>query len=204
MFPPLRRDNSSIGRNDRFTPEEAAYYAAKIESLLNGEEAFLKRTEEKDFASLAADLDEVCSPDCDGEGDCMRCRAGKSTAWVTWDGKMMICGMIPDYEAPNVFETGYMKAWKWVTDKTDSIRLPAACSTCSLIDTCRACAAMVYTETGNFHTVPEYRCRMAHAYPEQVLRLADEITRKRTGENKTVKGEAFGNRATENLNEEVT
>ena len=43
MFPPLRRDPSQVGCNDRFTPQEAAYYAARIESLLNGAEAFLER-----------------------------------------------------------------------------------------------------------------------------------------------------------------
>ena len=175
MFPPLRRDNSSIGQNDRFTPEEAAYYAAKIECLLNGKEAYVEHIKKNDLASLMSDLDENCTSDCNGEGDCIHCRAGKSTGWVTWDGRLTMCGMIPDYDAPNVFETGYMNAWKCVTDKAEAIRLPAACSTCSIKDTCRACAAMVYTETGSFNMVPEYRCRMAHAYVGQAVRLADEI-----------------------------
>ena len=177
MFPPLRRDETSIGQNDRFSPEEAAYYAAKIESLLNGEEAFLRRAEEGNFAELAA-VDEECGIDCEGEGDCVQCRAGKCTGWVMWDGKLVACGMIPEENAPNVFEIGYMDAWKLVTAKTDAIRLPAACSTCEIKETCKACAAMVYTESGDFHTIPQYRCRMSHAYPGQVLKLADEIREK--------------------------
>ena len=178
MFPPLRRDSTCIGQNDRFSPEEAAYYAAKIESFLNGEEAFLKRAEEGHFAELAAASDEECGHDCAGEGDGIRCRAGKCTGWVTWDGKLLACGMIPDDNALNVFDVGYMDAWKAVTAKTDEIRLPAACSVCEVKDTCKACAAMVYTESGSFHTIPEYRCRMTHAYPGQVLKLADEIKTK--------------------------
>ena len=178
MFPPLRRDSSCIGQNDRFSPEEAAYYSAKIESLLNGEEAFLKRAEDGNFAELISASDEECGHDCVGEGDGIRCRAGKCTGWVTWDGKLLACGMIPDDHAPNVFEVGYMNAWKAVTAKTDEIRLPAACRACELKDTCKACAAMVYTESGSFHTIPEYRCRMAHAYPGQVLKLANEIKTK--------------------------
>lgn len=174
MFPPLRRDGASIGRNDRFTPEEAAYYSARIEALLNGEDAFLKRVEEGDLAALAAEADEECG-ECTGEGDGTRCRAGRSTAWITWEGRMVACGMIPEDDAPDVFEVGYMDAWNTVTAKTEAIRLPAACSGCELRDTCKACAAMVYTETGNYHTVPKYRCRMAHAYPGQVLRLAEEL-----------------------------
>lgn len=181
MFPPLRRDETCIGQNDRFSPEQAAYYSAKIESLLNGEKAFLKRAREGDFSALAAASDEECSLDCEGEGDGLRCRAGKSTGWVTWDGKLLACGMIPDEDAPNVFDIGYMKAWKIVTAKTDEIRLPAACRECDVKDTCKACAAMVYTESGNYHTLPEYRCRMTHAYPWQALKLADEIKSKGEG-----------------------
>ncbi|MBR3151283.1 MAG: radical SAM protein [Erysipelotrichaceae bacterium] len=178
MFPPLRRDSTCIGRNARFTPEQAAYYSAKIESLLNGEESFLKRTEEGNYAALAAASDEECSVDCPGEGDIMRCRAGRCTCWVTWEGKMLFCGMIPDNEAPNVFDIGFMNAWKTITEKTEKIRLPAVCRDCDIKDTCKACAAMVYTESGNYHTVPEYRCRMAHAYPGQVVKVVDEIKRR--------------------------
>jgi len=182
MFPPLRRDETCIGQNDRFSPEDAAYYSAKIESLLNGEEAFLKHAEEGNFAELATAADEDCGLDCTGEGDVIRCRAGKCTGWVTWEGKLLACGMIPDDNAPNVFDIGYMNAWKAVTAETDKIRLPAACRDCSVKNTCKACAAMVYTESGDFHTVPEYRCRMAHAYPGQVMKLADEIKSKKIEE----------------------
>ena len=182
MFPPLRRDKNSVGQNERFTPEQAAYYSAKIESLLNGEKAFLHRAEEGSFAALADSVEEECCVDCDGEGDVIHCRAGRCTGWVTWEGKMLACGMVPpDDEAPNVFDVGYLNAWKAVTEKTAGIRLPAACRDCSLKDTCKACAAMVYTESGNFHTVPEYRCRMTHAYPGQVMKLAGEIKAKIEG-----------------------
>ncbi len=183
MFPPLRRDSTCVGRNARFTPEQAAYYAAKIESLLNGEAAFLRRSEENDFSTLADAFDEECGIDDADEGEAIRCRAGKCTGWVTWEGKMLACGMIPDEEAPNVFDLGYINAWKIVTEKTGRIRLPVTCSKCSAKDTCKACAAMVYTETGNFHTVPEYRCRMTHAYPGQFMKLAEEI-KARIEENK--------------------
>lgn len=181
MFPPLRRDRTCFGRNDRFTPEQAAYYSAKIESLLNGEEAFLKRAEEGSLAELAAVSEEECGIDCEGEGEGIRCRAGKCTGWVTWEGKMLACGMIPDDNAPNVFDVGYMKAWKNVTTKTDTIRLPVACCSCDFKEICRPCAAMAYTESGDYHTVPEYRCRMSHEYPGQVLKLADEIRTKIEG-----------------------
>lgn len=180
MFPPMRRDTASVGCNERFTPEEAAYYSAKIESLLNGEKAFLNRIKEKDFAGLASDPEENCTPDIEGQGEGMRCRAGRCSGWVTWNGNLGMCGMIPEDEAPNVFETGFLNAWKQVVEKAAAIRLPAACRDCPLKDSCKPCAAMVYTETGTYDKVPEYRCRMAHAYAGQALRLAEEIRKKRT------------------------
>ena len=175
MFPPLRRDESSVGHNDRFTPEDAAYYSAKIEAYLSGEEAFLRRVAEEDYPALAAEPDELCDQDCGGEGEGLRCRAGKCSSWVMWNGIMNPCGMIPPREdSPNAFEMGFMEAWRIVTQQTASIRLPAKCKICERKETCKACAAMVYTETGSFTAVPEYRCDMTHAYPAQAVRLAEE------------------------------
>ena len=124
MFPPARRDASKVGQNDRFTPEEAAYYAAKIEKLLGGSEQFLKRAETLDFGSIPSD-DDMCA---DTEGEGIRCRAGKSNFWVTWDGKMLPCGMLPD-EGVDLARTGFAEAWKHITEKVSCIRLPGSAKT---------------------------------------------------------------------------
>lgn len=171
MFPPLRRDMSKIGQNDRFTPEEAAYYSAKIESLLNGEDSFLERMKTKDL-SLPIDSGDDCM-DTQGEG--IRCRAGKCSFWVTWDGRLLPCGMLPGTDVGDVFEIGFEKAWKQASEYALSIRLPGKCASCGLRDQCKACAAMVYTESGDFQTVPEYRCQMAHAYPAACKKIEAEI-----------------------------
>ena len=195
MFPPLRRDASRVGQNDRFTSVEAAYYSAKIESLLNGEEAFLERMEQKKLEGLSVDSGDDCLDMDNGqnektgrqstEGDGIRCRAGKCSFWVTWDGRFLPCGMLPGENAPNVFETGFDEAWDQAKTDAAAIRLPVECSSCELKDQCRACAAMVLTESGNYHTVPEYRCRMAHEYPAACQQLADEIRRYRDEQKKS-------------------
>lgn len=170
MFPPLRKDPNMVGRNERFSPEDAAYYSAKIEYLLNGEERFLNRPEDE-LLPLPGDTDENC-----GEvGDRIRCRAGKCSFWVTWEGRMMPCGMFPDMGDNNVFEMDFLPAWKNVTQMADAVRLPSKCAGCTIKDSCKACAAMVITETGCFDKVPEYRCRMAQAYPQARRRLKEEI-----------------------------
>lgn len=169
MFPPLRRDPTRVGQNDRFSPEEAAYYSAKIEALANGNQAFLERADE--MPPLTYEPDENC-----GEvGDKIRCRAGKCSYWVTWEGNLMPCGMLPDRNEGNVFEVGLQNAWAQAMEMAEQIRLPAKCSGCSLRESCKACAAMVMTETGVFHQVPEYRCRMAHAFADARKKLKEEI-----------------------------
>ena len=170
MFPPTRRDASMIGRNERFTPQEAAYYSAKIEKELGGTERFLKKAETLDFGSIPSDED-ICG---DSEGEEIRCRAGKSNFWVTWDGRMLPCGMLPD-EGVELSVTGFAEAWKQITGKTAAIRLPVKCRNCSLKERCKICAAMTVTESGRYDCVPEYRCRMAQEYPEAFFRIAEEI-----------------------------
>ena len=177
MFPPVRRDAAKVGQNDRFTPEEAAYYAAKIEKLLGGSEQFLKRAETLDFGSIPSD-DDMCP---DAEGDGILCRAGKSNFWVTWDGKMLPCGMLPD-EGVDLSITGFADAWKQITENVSAIRLPAKCRSCSLKERCRVCAAMAVTESGRYDQVPEYRCRMAQEYQNAFFRIADEIKGEKTDE----------------------
>ncbi len=170
MFPPLRKDPGMIGMNDRFTPEEAAYYSAKIELLLGGKDRFLARPEE-DLPPLSADPDD----NCDGIGDGIRCRAGKCSFWVTWDGKLMPCGMLPSTIEGNVFEDGFLNSWKKAVEMSACIRLPAQCVACKLKESCKACAAMVFTESGSFDKVPQYRCQMAFALRAQRDKLKAEL-----------------------------
>ena len=178
MFPPVRRDESMIGVNDRFTPMEAAYQSARIDSLFYGEDAFLKRMEEHAPMCITGEVGEDC-PDLNIEGDGVRCRAGKCSFWVTWQGQMMPCGMFPTAGAPNVFRDGFDESWKRVRALIPQIRLPRACAACELKDECRSCAAMVYTETGKFDQVPRYRCQMAQAYAPACRQLEQEIRKKR-------------------------
>ena len=171
-FPPLRRDASKIGQNDRFTPKEAAYYAAKIEAQLYGKELYLEKINNQMLEGLPYDTGEDCTG---GEGEEIRCRAGKCSFWVTWDGKFLPCGMLPSNSAKMSLKLDLTKPGNRHPKCPASIRLPAKCSVCKLKDQCRSCAAMVYTESGNYHDVPLYRCEMAHCYSDACRQVAAEI-----------------------------
>lgn len=172
MFPPLRRDESMVGQNLRFRPEEAAYYAAKIVSKYTSEEAFVQKLAEQGLPALPSDLDEGC------EGELLHCRAGKCSFWLTWDGRMLPCGMFSANGGIRLQEQSFAEAWAQTKESVQALRLPAQCTGCAAKDRCRVCAAMVYTETGGFSSPPPYRCRMSRAYPQACAQLREEILRK--------------------------
>ena len=174
MFPPVRKDPGMVGINDRFSPEEAAYRTAQLEYLLNGREAFLARPEDE-LPALPVEGDE----DCSQPGEQIRCRAGKCSFWITWEGRMLPCGMFPSETGGNVFENDFGKLWEAVRKQTSEIRLPAKCAGCNLKDTCRACAAMVLTETGGFDQAPAYRCAMTYSFASQRKKFREELLRER-------------------------
>ena len=167
MFPPVRRDGAAVGQNDRFSPEEAAYYMAYADYLTLGAERFLAQA----GMPTPSDPEDPCS----GVGDGIRCRAGKCSFWVTWQGNMTPCGMFPVEGSPCVFTTPFVKAWEQVKAYAAGVRLPAPCAECEAKDMCHACAAMVITESGCFDRVPAYRCDMMRAYGTQWNRVKEEM-----------------------------
>lgn len=173
MFPPVRRDPGKVGHNDRLSPKEAAYYAAKIEASSLGEDEFLARPDTL-LPPMAGDLEGNCSE----SGDIMRCRAGRCSFWVTWEGIMLPCGMLPVQEEKNVFAADFLSCWQETVASVEAIRLPVQCSSCELKEACRACAAMVIAESGSYYKAPQYRCEMTKAYPEARRRLKEEILKK--------------------------
>ena len=174
MFPPLRRDNDMVGINDRLSAEDAAYQSARIACFANGEDWFLQRMQDNAPLSLPGESGEDC-PQLPAEGEGIRCRAGKCSFWVTWDGKIQPCGMFSGNEAPNVFREGFAPAWERVKQAAASIRTAPKCSKCQLREQCKPCAAMALTETGKFDLVPEYRCQMTMCFEKASKLLERQI-----------------------------
>lgn len=169
MFPPLRKDKTKIGQNNRFIAEDAALYEAYISAYSNGFDRFKEYIESGQLALYDAD------DDCGVvEGDHMRCRAGITSFWMTWEGKMLPCGMIPD-SGKDPWEVGFDEAWENAKNIVNEIKLPVKCAGCGKKDECRACAAMVYTETGTYDKVPQYRCEMTKNYPEACKKVLKEL-----------------------------
>ena len=160
MFPPLRRDPSMVGRNDRFTPRQAAQCHMRRYRLQYGEETYQKYLRDV-VQGLAAPpgLEESCVDPRDGT---IRCRAGKAAFWITWDGWMTPCGMMPQ---PRVDLTGrsFARAWQQVVEQSAALRLSGVCTTCPNRQMCHSCAAMAMAETGTADGIPKYLCEMTLA-----------------------------------------
>ena len=166
MFPSVDKKSEN---NYRFTPEKAAYYTAYIDYLLNGKDKFLSFSKNN---IIPADSDDTCGKT--GEG--VKCRAGKCSFWITWDGMMLPCGMFPRDGKKNAFDSDFDELWIDLKAKTKKIRLPAECASCKMKEDCKVCAAMVISENGCFDKVPEYRCRFVNSFYIERNRLKKEIT----------------------------
>ena len=167
MFPPLRRDAESVGRNARFAAEECARTEVKIRRLQYGAENL------REYCKAIESHQPVDTPlcaDCEGEG--LQCRAGKSAFWVTWDGRMTPCGMVNE-PAVFPFGQGFADAWQSLRAQTAALHLPPECASCDAKHYCHTCAAMCYTETGRYDCKPQYRCDLMRAVPAACRELLE-------------------------------
>ena len=172
MYPSVRVNGEQYGCGNRLSCTESAKYSVEWDKLRLPEEEFLLRAEA--LMQLKASEQEGCPLE---EGEGVRCRAGSSTFWMTWDGKMLPCGMMT---TPAVYplEIGFDAAWDQIRAETAKIRTPAKCVNCDYRNICGACAATCFTETGRFDGVPQYVCDRAAAIVEETRKVYEERKQK--------------------------
>lgn len=166
MFPPIRLHPEMCGENFRMDALEAGKLQAQYEFSRCTKEQFLQR--------IQALCDHV-SPDAQSEDECgevvgegIHCRAGITTFWIDWDGKMLPCGQMVE-PAVDVLQVGFHEAWRQTRENAAAIRLPPECAKCEIRDICHACAAMCYCETGSFSGKPDYVCRWKQSYIDSMM-----------------------------------
>ena len=169
MYPPVRV-NGVLGQNvGRFSAQEAGCTMAKWYYLRDSAEQFQLRVE-RIRKMQSAGITENC---VDVEQEGVRCRAGRSSFWLTWDGKMTPCGTM-DLEPAYPLRDGFAVAWNQVRERTEAIRMPKECAGCQLKANCGVCAAVCKSETGAFDQRPDYMCEMTKATASEILARADE------------------------------
>ena len=169
MYPPVRRDENAIGKNERFTPKEAAINYVKINELRMSEDKF-----KNNIINETNTCGDLVDEYIDIEGEPMKCRAGKSTFWITWDGRMLACGMMNNIVA-YPFKDGFFESWNKIVNDTSKIRLPKECTVCKNKSNCKVCAAISYTETGGTSQKPIYMCNMTREVIKESKRKYKEL-----------------------------
>lgn len=167
MFPPVRSAREGVPNEEvRFTPEEAGRARAKAELYnMKEEEKSVRLKALHEGRATFMEEEEECERTPDEK---MGCMAGKSSFWVTWDGRMTPCGMMNEPVA-RPFEEGFDFAWKKIIEDTNEILLPPECRDCKKRFACMVCGALCIAEGyGCSHKKPEYLCRQTEVFLEEM------------------------------------
>lgn len=161
LFPPKRASENGFCAACRHTPEQAAALSLVCDREKFGQEEF--RLRKKAIEERAPLLTEEECGDLRDPTERIRCRAGTSAWWATFDGRLLPCAMLADH-AVDLKTRSFQDAWREIRRLTDQIYLPSACTDCSLRQYCHVCAAICYCENGSTEAVPTYMCEMTRAY----------------------------------------
>lgn len=176
MFPGIRR-NRQFEEGDRFDPEQAGYAQMQCDRLRYTEMQFLHRVEEIESGKMMPDMTDEC---LDQPAERISCRAGRSSFWITWNGRMAPCGMMTRPQV-DLRACGFEKAWQDIRMQAEQIFLPAKCVQCSARAVCHVCPAAILAETGRFDKAPSYLCSMTDAYLRHLKKMAGEMKEKQYG-----------------------
>lgn len=89
-----------------------------------------------------------------------QCLAGKSAAWVTWDGRLLPCGLLDMTEAFPL-KQGFAQAWEEIKHICVQISACKECLSCEYKSFCEHCPARLIKETGYFDRPAPYLCELA-------------------------------------------
>lgn len=154
MFPPLRRTKEES--DSRFTAEKSAeMFIRKLKCQYSNEQYLETRRK------YVTSVEQVMQQDKTQEHtEYMRCRAGRSTFWVNWEGYMTACGMLDFPLRTEPFERPFLDCWKELTNCVRTTPVLKGCANCDKKEICNPCVAMIYAETGTTDQKSEYMCQL--------------------------------------------
>ena len=166
MMPATRERSRPYDWDARLSPEAAARYAHELHRAFYSN-AFgdycRSQIENVDAAArFAAEHPETKQPKRSG------CLAGRCSFTVNWQGQLRPCVMLTSPGA-DVFQSGFVPAWKQIVDGMERLLLHEDCSVCPHRSLCDICPAAALYETGSHGGKPDYLCRYA-AELERLLR----------------------------------
>lgn len=164
MFPPARREAEES--DSRFTPEASAEVFLRKQRCLMSDEQYLIMLREQ--IQKAETLKQQTEEDWGTGEEYMRCRAGRSSFWVSWDGKMTACGMLPFPIQTDPFVEPFRNCWLELTHQVRTTPVLQECMSCPKKEICRPCVAMLYAENGDVNRKAPYLCELADCILEKM------------------------------------
>lgn len=164
MFPPVRREEEE--RDSRFTPEESARIFHRKQKCLLGVDYY--EALQKEMQKIGKPMDENMEEIWGSNMEYMRCRAGRSSFWVSWDGTMTACGMIPFPIEEYPFVRPFSACWQELTDKVRTTKVLKECNRCEKKEICNPCVAMLYAENGTVDCKSSYMCELTDCIIEMM------------------------------------
>ncbi len=96
-------------------------------------------------------------PSTDGSYLFWSCGAGLQSYYISWDGSMYACGLLPK-GCTHPFEAGFDQAWAELPAQYPPTHQNKKCAACELLPYCDSCPAQRILETDAWDGVPEYAC----------------------------------------------
>ena len=172
MFPPIRRECEK--EDSRFAAAEAAVMCLRKLKCQFGFHSYCEDAERKLKTLEKSVVTEEDWGFADTE-EYMRCRAGRSTFWVSWTGAMSACGLTEFPILVYPFENGFKNCWEVLTEKVRTTMVLKACSGCEKKEICNPCVAMIHAETGDANKKSSYLCEMTDY---MIQRMQEDLERR--------------------------
>lgn len=167
MFPPVRRERENT--DSRLTAGEAGRLNVLKEQYRLGEEKFKEAGRwmlDKLKTGEGQEKTDTWGTDTSRE---MQCRAGRSSFWINWEGKMTACGMMKFPLVCEPFQDGFASCWDRITTEVRRQQVLRGCRGCQKKEICHPCAAIMKAETGSVNKKAPYLCHMTEM-SEQIWR----------------------------------
>lgn len=89
-----------------------------------------------------------------------RCTVGKSSFWITWDGRMIPCSIM---SKPSTLplNDNFAHAWQELVQLLTQIPVCQTCKDCTIKSFCESCPARLLNETNSFIQPAPYLCKTA-------------------------------------------
>ena len=158
MMPAVRERNRPYDEQSRLDPASAARVRIQALKQEMGSELF-----EEYVRKIVFEVEHILPEDGPGK---VHCLAGNCSFTINWQGYLRPCVVMSE-PSVSVFEEGFEKAWKKVSDAVSEIRTSSVCNACKYRPICRTCCASASLEEGSYDAVPEYMC----AYAKESYRL---------------------------------